>query len=176
MACGNRGMARAWARSHRAGAALEGRSGRARGSFAVRARRSSGRSRVQPLGHERGASVHALRVLRPRLGASVPRFEGDGFRFERTARACHFGVRQRLHDGRGPSKFHSGPGRLRHRRWEKALKHFLLMLLFASLVAVVFGIVGREGDRGRVRYAFKIFLEFVVVGFVLAWLLYWIPW
>lgn len=56
------------------------------------------------------------------------------------------------------------------------MKHFLLMLLFAALVAVVFGIVGREGERGRVRYAFKIFLEFVVVGFVLAWLLYWIPW
>lgn len=56
------------------------------------------------------------------------------------------------------------------------MKHFLLMLLFASLVAVVFGIVGREGEHGRMRYGFKIFLEFVVVGFVLAWLLYWIPW
>lgn len=56
------------------------------------------------------------------------------------------------------------------------MRHFLLMLLFAALVAVVFGIVGREGDRGRVRYALKIFLEFVCVGFVLAWVLYWIPW
>jgi hypothetical protein len=56
------------------------------------------------------------------------------------------------------------------------LRHFLLMLLFAALVAVVFGIVGREGDRGRVKYALKIFLEFVCVGFALAWLLYWIPW
>ena len=56
------------------------------------------------------------------------------------------------------------------------MKHFLLMLLFAALVAVVFGIVGREGDRVRVRYALKIFLEFVGVGFALAWLLYWIPW
>lgn len=56
------------------------------------------------------------------------------------------------------------------------MKHFLLMLLFAALVAVVFGIVGREGDRNRLRYASKIFLEFVVVGFALAWLLYWIPW
>lgn len=56
------------------------------------------------------------------------------------------------------------------------MKHFLLMLLFAALVAVVFGIVGREGDRGRAHYALKIFLEFVGVGFALAWLLYWIPW
>ena len=51
------------------------------------------------------------------------------------------------------------------------------MLLFAALVAVVFGIVGREGgERGRAPYALKIFLEFVCVGFALAWLLYWIPW
>ena len=57
------------------------------------------------------------------------------------------------------------------------MKHFLLMLLFAALVAVVFGIVGREGgERGRAHYALKIFLEFVCVGFALAWLLYWIPW
>ena len=56
------------------------------------------------------------------------------------------------------------------------MKHFLLMILFAAFVAVVFGIVGREGDRGRVYYAIKIFLEFVCVGFALAWLLYWIPW
>ncbi len=54
--------------------------------------------------------------------------------------------------------------------------HFTLMILFAGLVAVVFGVVGREGEQGRLRYGFKIFLEFVGVGFMLAWLLYFVPW
>ena len=54
--------------------------------------------------------------------------------------------------------------------------HFALMILFALLVAVVFGVVGREGEQGRGRYGLKIFLEFVGVGFALAWLLYFVPW
>ena len=54
--------------------------------------------------------------------------------------------------------------------------HFILMIMFALLVAVVFGVVGREGEQGRLRYGLKIFLEFVGVGFALAWLLYFVPW
>jgi hypothetical protein len=50
------------------------------------------------------------------------------------------------------------------------------MILFALLVAVVFGVVGREGEHGRLRYGVKIFLEFLGVGFALAWLLYFVPW
>jgi hypothetical protein len=49
------------------------------------------------------------------------------------------------------------------------------MTLFAALVAVCFGIVGREDARGRAVYGLKIFAEFVGVGLALAWLLYWIP-
>jgi hypothetical protein len=49
------------------------------------------------------------------------------------------------------------------------------LILFAALVAVVFGAVGREGASGKLRYGLKIFLEFVCVGFVLAWILYWLP-
>jgi hypothetical protein len=56
------------------------------------------------------------------------------------------------------------------------LTHFALMILFALLVAVVFGVVGREGEHGRLRYGVKIFLEFLGVGFALAWLLYFVPW
>lgn len=56
------------------------------------------------------------------------------------------------------------------------MKHFALMCLFALLVAVAFAIVGREGEHGRVRYALRVFAEFVGVGLALAWLLYWIPW
>jgi hypothetical protein len=50
------------------------------------------------------------------------------------------------------------------------------MVLFALLVALIFGVVGREGEKGRLRYGLKIFLEFVGVGFVLAWVLYFVPW
>lgn len=49
------------------------------------------------------------------------------------------------------------------------------MLLFAGLVSVVFGIIGRETRRGRLLYGLKIFAEFVGVGIALAWLLYFIP-
>jgi hypothetical protein len=56
------------------------------------------------------------------------------------------------------------------------LIHFTLMVLFALLVAFIFGVVGREGEQGRLRYGLKIFLEFVGVGFVLSWLLYFVPW
>ena len=56
------------------------------------------------------------------------------------------------------------------------MTHFTLMILFALLVALVFAVVGREGESKRVIYGLKIFVEFVGVGFALAWLLYWIPW
>ncbi len=56
------------------------------------------------------------------------------------------------------------------------MKHFLLLTLFAAFVALIFGIVGREGGRDRFLYGLKIFAEFVGVGLGLAWLLYWIPW
>lgn len=55
------------------------------------------------------------------------------------------------------------------------MRHLLLMILFAALVAVVFGAIGREGLHNQFRYGLKIFAEFVGVGFVLAWILYWVP-
>lgn len=56
------------------------------------------------------------------------------------------------------------------------MRHFALMILFALFVAIVFAVVGREGEGGRLRHGLKIFLEFVGVGFALAWILYWVPW
>jgi len=58
---------------------------------------------------------------------------------------------------------------------EEALKHFLVMALFAGLVAVVFGVIGRDRPGGRARYGLKVFVEFVAVGLALAWALYFIP-
>jgi len=56
------------------------------------------------------------------------------------------------------------------------LIHFLVMVTFAALVAVVFGIVGRDTASERGLYGLKIFAEFVGIGLVLAWLLYFLPW
>lgn len=53
--------------------------------------------------------------------------------------------------------------------------HFGMMLLFAFFVAVVFGLVGRETLRERVRYGAKVFLEFSLVGIALSWILYFFP-
>ncbi len=55
------------------------------------------------------------------------------------------------------------------------MRHFLVMILFAALVAVAFGIIGRDEPRARALYGLKIFLEFAGVGLALAWLLYFIP-
>jgi hypothetical protein len=49
------------------------------------------------------------------------------------------------------------------------------MITFALLVAVVFGVVGRETGKERGLYGLKIFAEFVGIGLALAWLLYFLP-
>ena len=55
------------------------------------------------------------------------------------------------------------------------MRHFSLMVLFAAIVAVTFGVIGRNNPRAQALYGLKIFFEFVGVGLVLAWLLYWLP-
>jgi hypothetical protein len=55
------------------------------------------------------------------------------------------------------------------------LKHFLIMLLFSALVAVVFGVVAKGSPRDRTLYGVKVFAEFIVIGLALAWLLYFLP-
>ena len=49
------------------------------------------------------------------------------------------------------------------------------MLLFAAFVGVVFGTVGKDTLRERVRYGAKVFLEFSLVGIALSWILYFFP-
>lgn len=53
--------------------------------------------------------------------------------------------------------------------------HLLYMLAFAGFVAAAFGVIGRQTAREGLLYGLKIFFEFVVIGLVLAWLLYWLP-
>ena len=55
------------------------------------------------------------------------------------------------------------------------MSHFLLMIIFATAVAVVFGVTGRSVGKERLRYGLKVFAEFVGVGLALAWLLYLLP-
>lgn len=50
-----------------------------------------------------------------------------------------------------------------------------MMTTFAALVAIVFGVVGKETARGRFFYGLKVFAEFMGIGLILAWLLYLIP-
>lgn len=55
------------------------------------------------------------------------------------------------------------------------MRHLLVMMLFAGLVAVVFGSVARDTMRERALYGLKVFAEFVLIGLALAWLLYYLP-
>lgn len=55
------------------------------------------------------------------------------------------------------------------------MTHFLMMTSFAALVAIVFGVVGKDNARARLVYGLKVFAEFMGIGLILAWVLYWIP-
>lgn len=55
------------------------------------------------------------------------------------------------------------------------MRHFLVMTLFAVLAAVVFGAMAKDTPRDRLLYGLKVFGEFMVIGLVLGWVLYFIP-
>jgi hypothetical protein len=55
------------------------------------------------------------------------------------------------------------------------MRHFLVMTAFAALAGVVFGSVARDTNRDRFIYGLKVFAEFMLIGLVLAWILYFIP-
>jgi hypothetical protein len=49
------------------------------------------------------------------------------------------------------------------------------MTVFAALASVVFGSVAKDGPRERCLYGLKVFAEFMVIGLILGWILYFIP-
>jgi F0F1-type ATP synthase assembly protein I len=53
--------------------------------------------------------------------------------------------------------------------------HFLMILIFATLVGVVFGATARDTARQRLLYGLKVFAEFIGVGLALGWVLYFLP-
>ena len=55
------------------------------------------------------------------------------------------------------------------------MRHFLVMTVFAVLAAVVFGTVAKDTTRDRVTYGLKVFLEFMAIGLILSWILYFLP-
>lgn len=55
------------------------------------------------------------------------------------------------------------------------MTHLFVMILFATLVGVVMGLVGRETRREQLRYGLKVFCEFIAIGLLLAWALYFLP-
>jgi hypothetical protein len=55
------------------------------------------------------------------------------------------------------------------------LRHFLVMMLFAALASVVFGAMAKDTNGERWLYGLKVFAEFMVIGLVLGWILYFIP-
>lgn len=55
------------------------------------------------------------------------------------------------------------------------MRHFLVMMLFAALASIVFGAVAKDSTSERWLYGLKVFAEFMIIGLVLGWLLYFIP-
>ena len=49
------------------------------------------------------------------------------------------------------------------------------MALFAALASMVFGAMAKDTTRERLIYGLKVFAEFMAIGLVLSWILYFIP-
>jgi hypothetical protein len=49
------------------------------------------------------------------------------------------------------------------------------MMLFAALASVVFGAMAKDNNKERFIYGVKVFAEFMVIGLILSWVLYFIP-
>jgi len=55
------------------------------------------------------------------------------------------------------------------------VRHFLVMTAFAAMAAVVFGTVAKDTTRDRLTYGLKVFAEFMAIGLILGWILYFLP-
>lgn len=52
------------------------------------------------------------------------------------------------------------------------LNHFEEMALFALFVSVALGCLAQRTTTGRIKYALRAFVFFIVVGVGIAWLMY----
>jgi hypothetical protein len=55
------------------------------------------------------------------------------------------------------------------------VRHFLVMTIFAVFASVIFGAVAKDTTHDRFLYGLKVFAEFMLIGLVLGWVLYFIP-
>jgi hypothetical protein len=57
------------------------------------------------------------------------------------------------------------------------MTHFLALILFSALVSIAFAVLSSEHHttQERIRYGLKVFGYFVGLGFVIAWVLYFLP-
>jgi heme A synthase len=55
------------------------------------------------------------------------------------------------------------------------ISHFLLLVLFAFLVSIVFAVLMRDDPRQQLRTAGMLFAGFVVTAVLLGWLMYPLP-
>ncbi len=54
--------------------------------------------------------------------------------------------------------------------------HFGYLVLFALFVSVCFGIFAAGTNREKIIYAVKVFAQFIIISFALAWIFYFLPW
>mgnify|MGYP000583808979 CR=1 FL=1 len=52
------------------------------------------------------------------------------------------------------------------------MSHFLLLVLFALLVSIVFAVLLRDEPREQLRFGLKLFAGFVGAAVALGWLMY----
>ena len=50
-----------------------------------------------------------------------------------------------------------------------------MLAVFALLAALVFGVTAKDNPHERLLYGAKVFAEFVVIGLLLGWALYFLP-
>jgi hypothetical protein len=55
------------------------------------------------------------------------------------------------------------------------MSHLFALLLFSTLVSVVFALLQREGTRERIRFGLLTFAAFVGSALVVGWLMYPFP-
>ena len=53
-----------------------------------------------------------------------------------------------------------------------ALTHFQAFLLFAAVISIAFGFLGRRRPKDRIKYILWSFFLFLVVGIGIAWAMY----
>ena len=53
--------------------------------------------------------------------------------------------------------------------------HFVLLILFAFFVSLVFALLAKDDVREQVRFGGKMFAGFIIAAIVLGWLMYPFP-